>query len=294
MQLYLYSAQDLILDNNTLHNIKADNFYGLEINQSEAIKLYPTQSAGIMLINYDILSRQCHNQIIYHQLNDNALLCEIKPFISTENAQQYNITGGNVRLVQHINELYIYFNGEYYGCIKQKCVDIKFEKFNKHNQEYGAIFLGGNKKYLILFTSGKMLFCGQYVDYEILTNYIQIYRHVPNIFNVGNLTKYNFETAQFEHKTVRDKGDDKVVDNKEFNIISFLEAIKCGRYKYAYKKLSYELKSEINIEVLMQYFKAFDEYCYINEQNRYVTLYNHKVVGSCSFDTKDNMIDNIY
>ena len=66
MQLYLYSAQDLILDNNALHNVKADNFYKLETNQSETIKIYPAQSAGVMLVDYGALIEQTHNQIIYH------------------------------------------------------------------------------------------------------------------------------------------------------------------------------------------------------------------------------------
>lgn len=294
MQVYLYSSQDLILEGDTLCNLKAGDFYLLQINTNEVIKAYPATSSGIMVLNYDILSQSNHNQIIYHKLDEDIMLCEIKPLISFENACQYNINGGNLKTINCLNELYIYFNNKYCGCIKQKCTDIKFEKLNKQNQEYGLMLIGGIKKYLILFSNTQVLFFGQYIDYEIMSNYIQIYYHNPNIFNVGNLVKYDFNTNLLEYKSVRDRGDEYNIETSGFQVVSFLEAIKCGRYKYAYKKLSYELKAEIEVDILSQYFKRFDTYYYLSDRDCYITIYNHKITDIIHISSKDNVINRIY
>ena len=80
----------------------------------------------------------------------------------------------------------------------------------------------------------------------------------------------------------------------DFNVVYFIEAIKCGRFKYAYNKLSYELKSEITLDTLKQYFKPFDKYLFLNKTQSYITINNNKIVGIYHFELKDNLINNIY
>ena len=138
------------------------------------------------------------------------------------------------------------------------------------------------------------MYCGRYIDVETKKEYMQIYQHLPNIFNVGRLIKCEFENNIIDSKTIDDRGGERKQQSGEFIIVYFLEAIKCGRAKYAYNKLSYELKSEINIDVLKNYFSSFDEYVYLNEQDAYITLKNNKVIGIYHFVVKDNLIDNIY
>ena len=139
VQLYLYSVQDLILEGekNALHKVKAGDFYCLEIENDETIKVYPKQSLGIMVLDYETLYNQLHNQIIYHKINDKVLLCEIKPLVSLESARQYAIKGVSVRVVQCKDSMYIYFNGDFCGCINQSCDNIRFEKLDKFGVEYG-------------------------------------------------------------------------------------------------------------------------------------------------------------
>lgn len=293
VELYLYSCQDLILKGNSFSNVKAGDFYCLK-ECNETFTIYPQNSAGIMLVNIDILHSKIHNQIIFHQLNDNAMLCEIKPFVLNENVKQYVVKDGSLKIIQNLNEIYIYFNGNYYGCIKQKSTNIQFEKHEVQDKEYGIVYLLGEKKNIIVFDNQQVVFCGQYVDKEVLKNNIKIYTHNPNIFNVGQLINYNFEKGEFDNKCVCDRVSEYKQVNNGFDIIYFLEAIKCGRYKYAYNKLSYELKLEINIDVLYKYFKPFDKYFYMHEQDVYITLKNNKVVGIYHFTINNNMIDNIY
>ena len=154
--------------------------------------------------------------------------------------------------------------------------------------------MDGIKKYLILFNQSKIIYCGQYIDSEVTKKYIQIYSHVPNIFNVGGLLKCDFESGAIENKAVNDHGYEHKQLGDEFGLIYFLEAIKCGRVKYAYNKLSYELKTAINIDALANYFEPFDKYFYLHEQDVYITLKNNKVTGVYHFVVKDNLIDNIY
>ena len=292
MQLYLYSCQDLNIQGNAF-TIKAGDFYRLEMDNND-ILLYPSTSSGVMILNARVLNARRHNQITFHELNSSAVLCEIKPFVFNERAKQYLIKDANVKVVENLDNIYLYFKGEYYGCINQKCKDIVFEKIEKNDNEYGILKFIGNAKYILLFNHKQVIFCGQYVDSEILKDCIQIYSHVGNMFNVGSLLNYNFETDEIHTKTICDRGEERKQFSSEFNIIYFLEAIKCRRFKYAYNKLSYELRSAININVLSQYFTPFDKYFYLSEQNVYITLTNNKVAGVYRFDLKDNLINNIY
>jgi hypothetical protein len=294
VQLYLYSCQDLILESNSLYDIKARGFYRLYINPSEILKIYPTQTPGIMVLNNKMLQECKHNQIIYHKLNDNTILCEVKPFIANDHIYQYLIKDAGIIVVQNVNNVYIYYKGIYYGTIDQECIDIRFDKIEKGSQEYGIIYLGGKKKHIVVFNALQVLYCGQYIDSEILKDYIQIYTHNPNIFNIGTLVKFNFNNQLLSCTSIVDRGDERKQVREEFNIIYFLEAIKCGRYKYAYAKLAYELKSQINIDILSVYFPRFDRYIYINSEDVYIMLCNNKIVGIYHFSIKDNMIYNIY
>ncbi|MBQ8522358.1 MAG: hypothetical protein IJ458_01685 [Clostridia bacterium] len=274
--------------------MKAGDFYRLEIDDTEVFNIYSTTSSGVMLLNKQILCNQQHNQVIFHQSKPDVLLCEIKPFISNDNIRQYAINGASLKIVENYGSLCLYFKGKYYGCINQKCNSIQFEKIEKHNRQYGLLYILGDKKHIILFDDIQIIFCLQYIDSEVLKDCIQIYEHYPNIFNVGRIVKYDFESRQLTIKSVNDAGVEHKQINSNFTIIYFLEAIKCGRYKYAYNNLSYELKAEINIETLSKYFCCFDEYRYLHEQDLYVTLKNHRIVGMYHFDINKNLIDNIY
>ena len=258
------------------------------------VKLYSATTSGTIILNRDTLVYNKHNQIICHQIDNNSMLCEVKPFVQNEYGKQYLIKGVSLKLIENKDTIYIYFKGVYYGSIKQNCYDIKFDKLEKNNQEYGAVYLLGNTKYIILFDNNEVIFCGQYVDIEVLKDCIQIYAHIPNIFNTGELIKYNFMSKELQYKCINDRGEEHKQINTQFNIIYFLESIKCGRYKYAYNKLSYELKSEIDINVLSKYFTPFDEYSYLYEQDAYITMKNNKIVGIYHFSTTNNLINNIY
>ena len=117
---------------------------------------------------------------------------------------------------------------------------------------------------------------------------------MPNMFNVGKLAKYEFKLDDIKYKAINDRGEQRRQIDNGFTIIYFLEAIKCGRFKYAYNKLSYELKSVISIEILNDYFKQIDNYIYLQEQDVFITLKNNKVIGIYHCVVKDNLIDNIY
>ena len=293
MKFYLYSCQDLIIKSTDFINLKANHFYSLEIDNNEYICVYSTYSAGCMALNCNTLTQK-HNQINYYTIDDNTKLLEIKPFINNENTKHYIIEGSDLKLSKTQDGVYIYFNNHFYGFIKNKINDIKFEKLQKNQQQYGLIYLFGNKKYLIFFNKDKIVFCGEYVDNEILKNCLQIYKHTPNIFNVGNLIKYDFENKDLSFKAVCDKGEEYKQLSPEFNIAYFLEAIKCGRYKYAYNKLSFELKAEIKEDVLRDFFGQFDSWFYLSLQDAYVTIKNHKVNNIYHFVVKNNLIDSIY
>lgn len=294
MQLYLYSCQDLIIKGNSVVNIKAGDIYRLQLAPQEMIEVYPTNSSGVILLNSNIISSQQHSQIIFHKLNEQDILCEIKPFVINENINQYLIKGANLKFIQNINNIYIYFNGVYQGLINCIVNNIKFNKIEANKKEVGVVEILGDKKYIILFNNSQILYCGQYIDSEQTKRYIQIYCHTPNIFNIGRLIKYNFLDNKLDVRCVCDRGEERKQLSFDFNIIYFLEAIKCGRFKYAHNKLSYELKSIINIDTLTQYFTAFDNYIYLAECDTYITIKNNKVIGVYHFVVKDNLIDNIY
>lgn len=290
MQLYIYSCQDLIIKSTVFDYLKAGSFYCLEIDKQEMFEVYSTTSNGSIILNCDILHQQAHEQINFHQLNNNMMLCEIKPFVGVEGAIRYKVDEGCVKLIQRKNNTYIYFNEKYYGCIGQKC-DIKFEKFD--NGKCGVLYLTGEKKYIIIFNQS-LLLCEQFVDNEVLKDCIQLYTHQPNIFNIGNLIKYEFKDSKLSIKSVCDRGIEHKQVNSEFSIIYFLEAIKCKRYKYAYNKLSYELKSEITKQTLQDYFGEIDNFKYLSNEDAYITFKHNKIMGVYHFNIKDNMIDNIY
>ncbi|MBQ7880550.1 MAG: hypothetical protein IJ358_01745 [Clostridia bacterium] len=294
MQLYLYSSQDLILRGKTQTTLLAGRICCIKFEVDEIVMVYPKHTSGVMIITKETLLQQQHSQINFYKLSESALLCEIKPFIVQENIKQYLIKGANLKLIENLTTSYIYFNGTYYGNIKGKYISAKFQKIDKNNIEYGVLELELDKKYVILFDNKQIIYCGQNIDSEINKQYIQIYSHLPNIFNVGKLAKYEFETKTITNKSVIDKGDERRQINFEFNIIYFLEAIKCDRLKYAHSKLSYELKSVIDIKTLEEYFKGFDNYIYLYEQDAYIALKNNKVIGVYHFVVKDNLIDNIY
>ena len=294
MQFYLYSSQDLIINSEVFVDLKAGNIYCLKLKQNENIIIYSTHTSGSLIINLSILQSQQHNQIVFHKLSNQAVLCEIKPFIIQGYERCYKIKEGELKLISNNNFAYIYFNGVYGGNMYADEMKIKFEKLDKNGQEYGLITLDGKDKQMILFNNQKLIFYGTYIDSEILKNYIQIYCHTPNIFNIGKLVKYDFINQTIQTKSVCDRGDERKQINYTFNIIYFLEAIKCGRFKYAYGKLSYELKSIIDINTLRMYFSEFDQYIYLHEQRAYITLKSNKIVGVYHFEINDNLINNIY
>jgi len=274
--------------------VKAGVIYNIKIKSTDNIIVYCANNEGVIYLNLDILLRQQHNQIIFHKISPNAVLCEIKPFITRLSVKNYLIENANIRLVYCMEATYIFFNNDYYGCINGHVAEDKFEKVDYNDTQLGILQLKEEKRYIILFTSKKIIYCGQYIDIEKNKQYIQIYNHIQNIFNIGNLIKYSFDKDDIEIKSIQDRGEQYKQISNEFNIIYFLEAIKCGRYKYAYNKLSYELKTNINIETLNNYFSQFDTYIYLHEQESYITIKNNKVIGIYHFVVKDNLIDNVY
>lgn len=293
MELYLYCCQDLNIFN-TDYKIRAGDFYKLDINLDETITLYSTTNAGVMIVNKDILSTKLHNQITFHDINSTAIICEINPFISKQNVIQYSINGATVGIVKNTEGVYIFFKGIYQGFIQGQMDKLSFEKIDNEVKQYGVITFFCGEKHIIFFNNKQIMFCGQYVDKEILKTHIQIYFHIPNVFNIGNLLEYKFGEDTISIKSVCDRGEEKKLISSQFNIIYFLEAIKCGRFKYAYNKLSYGLKSEISVEALSQYFDRFDNFKYLPDQDVYITLKNNKILGVYHFELKDNMIANIY
>jgi len=273
--------------------IKADNVFRLNLDD-ENIFIYPASNSGVMILNKQVLQTKQHNQIIFHQLNKNAILCEIKPFIINENIKNYIIKNMHIKLVCNLDKIYIFFNHEFYGSVVGNEKNIQYEEVIKNKQEYGVIKLIGVTRFLILFDSEKIIYCGQYIDYENLKECFQIYTHIPNIFKTGQLIKYDFNNLRLEYKTVLDCDVDYKYASVGFNIIYFIEAIKSGRFKYAYNKLSYELKSEITLDTLKKYFKPFNKYVFLNKTQSYITINNNKIVGIYHFELEDNLINNIY
>ncbi len=266
----------------------------LEIGEEDICWVYSATSLGVIAINHTTLNNKKHNQILFYDIDKDCILCEIKPFVQSENIYKYNILDVELKIVQDIENSYIYYKERYYGCIKSCFNKIEYNNKKYNQNQCGIIKLYGNNNYIILFDQNKVLYCNKYIDNEVLTKEINIYSHNPNAFNVGSLLNYNIETGAVFTKVVQDNGEEYKQTNNEFNIIYFLEAIKCGRYKYAYNKLSYNLKNEINKQTLMQYFNVIDEYIYLKDKQIYITVKNNKVIGVYHFVVKNNLIEEIY
>lgn len=287
----MYSCQDLILKGNTSAYIKAGDIYCLNFDVGEEVFVYAVYQSGVMIINANAIIKRSHNQINFYELNSQDVLCEIKPFQALFN-NIFAINKSTIKLV-NIGDLYIYFNNKYYGKIQVGDVNPIFEKISKQGKDYGLIKFD-KTKHLIFFSESEVLYCGKYLDYEISNQYIQIYEHKPNMFNIGSLFKYQFNTNEIGIRCVNDRGGIITEQDKDFGLEYFMEALKCGRYKYAYEKLSYELRVDISIDVLKEYFKRFDDYAYIGKTDNYITFNNYKIVGVCRFDVNNKLIDNIY
>lgn len=294
MEFYLYSHQDLIIKSNDFKLLKADSFYQLKLDKDEIIVVYSTTCSGSIVLNYEILTRQQHNHIAFHKVNANVILCEIKPFNNDLSCRQFRLDESTVDIFDGGNFTIVYFNNQYYGFIDDKCQNVQFESVKNGNNKFGIITTNGSHKNIIIFNKSQVVFCGQYVDKEILKNYIQVYLHIPNIFNVGQLIKYDCLNNKIIINAVKDSGEQCLLQNNQFTTIYFMESLKCGRYKYAHSKLSYELKSEITKETLAKYFGRVDAYYYLHEQDVYITFCAHKIRGVYHIDIKNNMICNIY
>ena len=292
MILYIYSSQDLIINNRESEQIVAGNFYCLKIQDGENILIYPTSSAGVIILNKQIIAQCNHNNIIFHTIDKSTVLCEIKPFEIGENIHSYKVDQAEVRLVYNRSNIIIYFKSQYYGIVNGCYNRITFKKLGDLNP-IGILYLDGYKKNIIVFNKSEIIFCGEYIDIESCEKFIQIYTHNSNVFNIGTLLKYSADN-KLEIKNIQDFGPEIKQLNPEFNLIYFIEAIKCGRFKYAYNKMSYDLKSEITIETLKEYFVPFDRYIYLSDKNIYVTIKNSKIQKIYRFEIKDNLINNIY
>lgn len=295
MEFYLYSSQDLFLkDDRQTRLLIGGDISRVKFNLDEKVFIYPCTSQGVMMLSENILNQQQHSQINFHKISDERVLCEIKPFITCDIAERYNLADTQLKLVQCGKGFYIYFNGSFIGQTPTLNILPKFEKFSRNKNEYGVLKWECESNYMVIFNKEKVVYNSSYIDYEINNNYVQIYSHKPNIFNVGLLAKYDFSSEQLTYKTIKDRGEEKQLVSNDFCVIYFLEAIKCKRFKYASSKLSYELKAIINLEVLEQYFTPFDNYIYLDECQAYITTKNDKIVGVYHFVIKDNLIENIY
>lgn len=294
MKFYLYSSQDLILKSDSeIHTIISGEIFSLSLNNGEKVWIYSTTSQGVIVLDENIVQSRQHSQIIFHVLNKQDVLCEIKPFISFDLGISYSLQNSNLKYIEDGKYMYIQFKDNII-CHEKIYLSPTFYKFSRNNKEYGLLKWEGENKYIIFINNEELLYNSRYIDYELTDKHLQIYSHEPNVFNVGKLTEYNFQTTNFEYKSIKDRGEEKHLINNEFNLIYFLEAIKCGRFKYAHSKLSYDLRTTINLQILEQYFSPFDKYIFLHEQQAYITTKNDKIVGIYHFVIKDNLIDNIY
>ncbi len=289
MVFYIYSCQDLIIKSKNYIPVDKNKIYKLEINQDDEIYVYPKSSAGVVFVDLNILLQQNHSQINFHHLNDQSVLCEIKPFVENSESKEYFFDQSCLKLIETKDHVYIYFKGKYFGNIVGKV-----DKFEKMFDKCGLIKFDGEDKHLIIFNKDKIIYTDQYVDYEINNSFIEIYSHTPNIFNIGTLTKYEFSLDKVKYRSVMDRGKEKEIVRNEFIPIYFLDSIKCGRFSYAHSNLSYELRQNITSEVLEQYFLSFDNHIYLKEQDVYITLKNNKVIGIYHFVVNNGLIDKIY
>lgn len=286
MEFYIYSSQELILKGDECVKIEPKQIYKLDIEKYEQIYIYSAVSAGIVFITYDILAKQKHSQIIFHQIKDNVVLCEIIGFENYNKYYEYSFKEGKLKLVDNGDGFGVYYNGESCGCINSKIKDFK------NTENCGVIIFKNN--YLIAFDDKRIIYSGQYIDYEITLSCIQIYTHSLNLFNVGQLIIYDFKNEKFTYKAVADRGDIKKISNHDFVAVGFLDNIINYRFNKAYNKLSYELRQSISEDVLSKYFSVIDEYIYLNNEEVFITLKNNKVVGVYHFVVMDDVIDAIY
>lgn len=291
VQCYIYSCQDLILKSDTSAHINAGDIYCVDFDKDENVVIYSASQAGVMLINANIITQRKHSQINYYDLGNQNILCEIKPF-PVPYQYAFCVNKSVLKLVR-ADGLIIYFNNDYYGKLYNEDDSPVFEKISYKGKDYGLIKFV-KTKYIILFNETQILYCGRYLDYEKLNTCLQIYEHIPNVFNIGKLIKCDFNTGEISSKCVNDRKCLFVEENKAFVLEYFMEAIKCDRYKYAYEKLSHELRADISLDILKQYFKKFDNYKDINNTDTYITFKNHKIVGVYRFELNRNFIDNIY
>ena len=293
MRLYLFSSQDLIIrtENDTIE-ICGDNIVRINFVKDEKVFIYPKFSQGVMVVDEEVLCNKLHQQINFYDIADNVLLCEIKPFVDNCSYKQFDIGDSHLKLIKYSKQLYIEYNNINIGSIKGDLEKVKFEKLTKNKKEYGLLIT--DNKQIILFDTKEIIYNFLYIDYELKEEYIQIYAHPTNVFNVGQLVKFDFNNCKLENKLVSDKKEEQMISSKDFNVIYFLDGIKCGRFKYAYNILSYELKANINIDILSKYFKEFDNFIYLYEEDAYITIKNNKIVGIYHFVVKNDLIDNIY
>ncbi|MBQ3502193.1 MAG: hypothetical protein IJA72_00820 [Clostridia bacterium] len=292
MQLYLYSSQDLIVENNGFINIEANNIYRLNMVNEEILRIYNIYNSGVIVLNMQTINKRLHNNIIFHEINNDVVICEIKPFVC-ELGREYNIQNATIKIINSNNASHIFFNNTYYGCINGRVENIEFDKFIKNGKEHGLVKMKGDEKNILVFCEDEIKYCGRYYDYEVLKDCCNIYTYIPNIFNVGQLICIQFDNALL-YKQVKDRGEEFKNLNDDFYMIYFIEAIKCGRYKYAYSMLSHELKSEINIDTLQKYFGVFDRYIYLSNEDVFVMINNNKISGIYNIKIKNKLINNIY
>lgn len=269
--------------------VERNKIYRLNINKNEKSFIYPKNNAGVIFVDYYTLLNQNHNSINFYQLNKESVLCEIKPFIEDLQYKEYELDSSKLRFIENQDYIHIYFNGMYLG----SC-DGKIDKFIKLQNKCGLVNICGRDKNLIVFDKDKIIFNNKYIDYESNSGFIQIYNHIPNIFNIGKLTKYDLKNKTVVCKFVVDNGQEVKCLKHDFEILYFIDSIKIGRYDLAYSKLSYELRNQININVLKDYFNEFDNYIYLNEEDVFITLKNNKVISTCHLVVNNGFIDKIY
>lgn len=288
MELYLYSHQDLVLtSSNKVYEI-GEGLFHVGLQPGELVNVQAKYCAGNIIIDQEILSNENHSNIDYYKLNDNAILCELKPFTNNCCDNIYRVNTNYIKLFQTAGITYIYLNNQYVGNIKSNCKNVEF--ITTYGNRLGVIKCNKN----IIIFNNKIIYCGSYIDYEINSQYIQIYTHQANMFNIGQLIKYEFDSNQIIIRNVIDNVNECKMKNSDYNIVYFLDSIKCGRYKQAYNLLTTELKLNVAADTLRDYFMGLDDYIYLQEEDCYITLKNNKVIGVYHFAVKANLIDNIY
>lgn len=294
MRFYLYSSQDLWIENGEQSfNVFKGAIFCVQLSDEECIKIYFKEACGVMILDNRTVLNRCHQQINFHNLNDATILCEIKPAMHADRCKYFNIKNAVVKLVENNGKVHLFHNDKLCGEIDNDFSAFVFETKSINNIEHGIVCCGKDKKHIIIFNENKIIFDSEYIDYEITSSEINIYIANRNMLNVETLIKLDCKTGEFNYKFIARHLGEKTLTSPEFLVAYFLDAIMCKRFKVAYSKLSHELKSAINIQVLEKYFAPFDQFVYVEEQEAYVTLKNNKVAGIYHFVVNDNFIDNI-